>query len=107
MFWLAAQAATTKTIPAGVFKQGGLRLLDEVAETHREIVITKRGAPVARLVPVKQEREREEEILATLRRRAGMFSREGVPAAVHGGSWLGPGRRELIQERSCSGSVYV
>src|SRR5437867_8879148 len=76
-FWLAAQPATTKTIPAGVFKQGGLRLLDEVAETHREIVITKRGAPVARLVPVKQEREREEEILARLRGRARMLVSEG------------------------------
>ena len=56
---------STTTIPAGVFKQVCLRILDEVAETHREIVITKRGEPVARLVPVKQEREREEEILAT------------------------------------------
>jgi len=40
-------------------------------------VITKRGEPVARLVPVKQEREREEEILATLRSRAGTFSARG------------------------------
>jgi len=48
-----------------------------VAETHREIVITKRGEPVARLVPVKQEREREEEILARLRGRARMLVSEG------------------------------
>ena len=46
---------------------------DEVAETHREVIITKRGRPVARLVPVKQEREREQEILATLRGRARML----------------------------------
>ena len=31
------------------------RLMDEVAETGREIVITKRGKPVARLVPVRDE----------------------------------------------------
>ena len=58
---------STKTIPAGAFKQGCLRILDEVAETHREVVITKRGKPVAKLVPVKPDRVREEEVLAPLR----------------------------------------
>lgn len=58
------------TIPAGAFKQGCLRILDQVAETHREVVITKRGKPVAKLVPVKDERAREEEILARLRGRS-------------------------------------
>jgi prevent-host-death family protein len=67
---------STRTIPAGVFKQQCLRVLDEVAETHREVVITKRGKPVARLVPVKQEREREEDILATLRGRTRMLVSE-------------------------------
>jgi prevent-host-death family protein len=65
-----------KTVPAGVFKQGCLRMLDEVAKTHREIVITKRGKPVAKLVPVKQEREREEEVLASLRGKARMLVSE-------------------------------
>jgi prevent-host-death family protein len=67
---------STKTIPAGAFKQGCLRILDEVAETHREVVITKRGRPVARLVPVKQAGEREEEILAKLRGKARMLVSE-------------------------------
>lgn len=67
---------STRTIPAGLFKQGCFRILDEVAETHREVVITKRGKPVAKLVPAKQEREREEEILATLRGRAKMLVSE-------------------------------
>ena len=66
----------TKTIPAGAFKQGCLRILDEVAETHGEVVITKRGKPVAKLVPVKQEKEREEEILAKLRGKARMLVSE-------------------------------
>jgi prevent-host-death family protein len=65
-----------KTIPAGAFKQGCLRILDEVAQTHREVVITKRGKPVAKLVPVKREREREEEILATLRGKSKMLVSE-------------------------------
>lgn len=39
------------TIPAGKFKDVCLKLLDEVAETRTPIVITKRGKPVAQLVP--------------------------------------------------------
>ena len=65
-----------KTIPAGTFKQGCLRILDEVAETHREVVITKRGRPVAKLVPVQQAREREAEILARLRGKVRMLVSE-------------------------------
>jgi prevent-host-death family protein len=65
-----------KTIAAGAFKQSCLRILDEVALTHREVVITKRGKPVARLVPVQPEREREEEILAQLRGKARMLVSE-------------------------------
>ena len=47
-----------RMIPAGAFKQGCLRILDEVAETHREVVITKRGRPVAKLVPYDGEARR-------------------------------------------------
>lgn len=67
---------STRTIPAGVFKQGCLRILDEVAESHDEVVITKRGKPVARLVPVQRERDREQEILATLRGKARLLVTE-------------------------------
>ena len=38
------------------FRAKCLGLLDEVAETGREIVITKRGRPVARLVPFRRAR---------------------------------------------------
>ncbi len=41
-----------KTIPAGQFKTHCLALLDEVAQRRKPIVITKRGKPIARLVPV-------------------------------------------------------
>ena len=40
-------------IPAGEFKARCLQLMDEVEETGREVVITKRGRPVAKLVPVR------------------------------------------------------
>ena len=44
-----------QTIAAGAFKAKCLHLLDEVQQTRKEIVITKRGHPVARLVPVEEE----------------------------------------------------
>jgi len=38
------------TIPAGRFKAQCLSLLDRVARTHEELIVTKRGRPVARVV---------------------------------------------------------
>ena len=40
-----------KTIKAGEFKAKCLQLMDEVARTGEPLVVTKRGKPVARLVP--------------------------------------------------------
>lgn len=39
-------------IGAGQFKAHCLKLMDKVQQTHEEIVITKHGQPVAKLVPV-------------------------------------------------------
>ncbi|MGH7866881.1 MAG: type II toxin-antitoxin system Phd/YefM family antitoxin [Candidatus Dormibacteraceae bacterium] len=39
-------------IPAGEFKQGCLALLTRVSEEGASLLITKRGRPVARVVPV-------------------------------------------------------
>jgi prevent-host-death family protein len=48
-----------KTIAAGKFKDRCLRTLDEVAATKTSIAITKRGRPMAKLVPiVKASRSR-------------------------------------------------
>lgn len=66
----------SRTVPAGAFKQGCLAILDQVAKSHREVVITKRGKPVARLVPMTSDRQREEEILASLRGRAKLLVSE-------------------------------
>jgi prevent-host-death family protein len=44
-----------KCIPAAEFKAKCLRLLDEVARQRRPIIITKRGKPVAKLVPVEEQ----------------------------------------------------
>ena len=42
-------------VPAGDFKARCLKLMDEVRATRRPIVITKRGKPVAKVVPVEEE----------------------------------------------------
>ena len=44
-----------RTVAAGRFKAQCLALLDEVADTGVAIVVTKRGKPVARVVPVERE----------------------------------------------------
>lgn len=41
-----------RQIPAGEFKARCLALLDEVGATGETLVITKRGRPVAKLMPV-------------------------------------------------------
>jgi prevent-host-death family protein len=43
-----------KRISASSFKARCLHLLDEVANTGEHIVVTKRGEPIARLVPVEE-----------------------------------------------------
>ena len=42
-----------RQIAAGKFKATCLALLDEVQRERKDILITKRGKPVARLVPVE------------------------------------------------------
>ena len=44
-----------RSVAAADFKANCLRLMDEIARERRPIIITKRGKPVAKLVPVEQE----------------------------------------------------
>lgn len=46
---------TTRTIKASEFKAKCLKLMDEVAESGEEIVITKHGRPVSRLTPYREK----------------------------------------------------
>lgn len=41
----------TKTVAAEEFEAHSLELLEEVAETRVEVVVTKEGLPLAKLVP--------------------------------------------------------
>ncbi len=43
-----------REIAAGRFKSECLALLDRVAETGESLVVTKRGRPVARIMPIEQ-----------------------------------------------------
>ena len=43
-----------RTMKASEFKAKCLKLMDEVADTGEEIVITKNGKPVSRLVPYRE-----------------------------------------------------
>ena len=46
-----------KTVPAGEFKTKCLALMDEVKAKRESVVITKRGVPVAKLVPANSDED--------------------------------------------------
>ena len=50
---------TMKTIAAGEFKAKCLKLMDEVKKTRVTVLITKKGHPVAKLVPADEEASAE------------------------------------------------
>jgi len=60
----ASRMVVRKRITVAEFKAKCLALLDEVQQSRREYVITKRGKPVARLVPTE---EKGEEIFGRLK----------------------------------------
>lgn len=65
-----------RTIGAGEFKAKCLALLDEVSESGRPLVVTKRGRPVAEILPVQDA--------PSLR---GSIVREGDLISPIGGDW--------------------
>ncbi len=46
-----------KTMPAGAFKVHCLAVMDEVQSKRESVIITKRGKPVAKLVPIETEKD--------------------------------------------------
>ncbi len=49
------RVAGARTVKASEFKAKCLKLMDEVADSGKEIVITKNGQPVSRLVPYREK----------------------------------------------------
>ena len=74
-----------RTIKASEFKAKCLQLMDEVAETGDEIVITKNGRPVSRLVPYREKPKswfgRDRDIIPDSRRHR-LAYRRGVGGTV-------------------------
>lgn len=52
-FMTMSAVGKEKTVPAGEFKAKCLALFDEVEAGRRTFVVTKRGRPVARIVPLE------------------------------------------------------
>jgi prevent-host-death family protein len=46
-----------REIPAAIFKAQCLTLMEDVRSTKRPLVITKRGRPVAKLVPIEEPKD--------------------------------------------------
>ena len=51
------ESTAVRTVKASEFKARCLKFMDEVAESGEEIVITKHGRPVSRLVPYRTKPE--------------------------------------------------
>ena len=48
---------SAKSIPASLFKAKCLALLDEVSKTGLPMIVTKRGKPIAKVIPVQSKKE--------------------------------------------------
>lgn len=70
------------TIAAGEFKTHCLQLMDQVYKQHRSFVVTKRGTPVAKLVPVDEDAP-----VPVFGRMKGRVRIEGDIVAPTGESW--------------------
>ncbi|MGI8745916.1 MAG: type II toxin-antitoxin system Phd/YefM family antitoxin [Bryobacteraceae bacterium] len=68
-------------VPAGQFKAKCLALLDEVADHRIELVVTKRGKPVAKLVSIATEKPR------LIGRMAGSIQITGDIVSATGETW--------------------
>jgi len=51
-----------KTMAAGAFKAQCLKVMDQVQAKRVTVVITKRGKPVAKLVPVEDKENKKDEL---------------------------------------------
>jgi prevent-host-death family protein len=51
------ERVSMKTMAAGEFKVHCLKVMDEVQSKRQAVLITKRGKPVAKLVPVQQVKD--------------------------------------------------
>ena len=72
-----------KTMAAGSFKAKCLAVMDEVQAKRETVVITKRGKPVAKLVPVNADRDDIYNFMAG----KGTVTGDVVAPAISGKEW--------------------
>lgn len=60
-----------KTIPAGKFKDQCLKILDEVAAKKEPVRVTKRGRPVAHVVPPVEAAEERTSLAGSILKESG------------------------------------
>jgi prevent-host-death family protein len=72
-----------KKMAAGSFKANCLAVMDEVQAKHETVVITKRGKPVAKLVPLNTETDEIYNFLAG----KGTITGDIVPPAISPEEW--------------------
>ena len=71
---MVTMSVKPRQLPAGEFKAKCLAVLDEVERTRRSVVVTKRGRPIAQVVPLPATESRslegsllyEEDILSPI-----------------------------------------
>jgi len=67
------------SMPAGKFKDQCLKVLDRVAEEKTPVTITKRGRPVATLVPYSPARKNRASLVGSVLRERGSPYGTGEP----------------------------
>ncbi len=58
-------------IAAGTFKDRCLKILDDVAQTRRPVVVTKRGRPVATIVPYSGSKKAASSLVGSILKETG------------------------------------
>lgn len=86
-------------LAAGEFKATCLSLMDEVAATGREIVITKRGKPVAKLVPYREIGKRKS-IAGAMIGMGEILGDIVSPTPEYWGEWPSPSDPLVLQHQA-------
>lgn len=79
-----AMLSVMKSMAAGKFKDHCLKALDEVASTKSAVVITKRGRPVAKLVPYVETAKKRSLAGSVLKEVGDPFGTGGWMRRSHG-----------------------
>ena len=64
---VARVAGATRQMAAGEFKAKCLRIMDELNETGRPLVVTKRGEPVVKIVPIRNGKKKKDNFFGRLK----------------------------------------